>query len=474
MIGRKAMPIVSKLYVPPVLNAMTSGINLTLFDIKVSSDVHHDPPFLVVEYANSEVTMSLSTLPEDLLVEIMLLGDSLQDLRNTALSTRAASLAFVRRQSLLLRTVLRNELARLQKEAVSFSALQHAKTIISRLRNDTNAERTIASRNGIPLLEAVKPYVDNGRFGSIYMAWTLKLCSFYAHAGSDVDNKRLTLLERAYNGILVTCTPVFDPDSGPHSGINAGPMATSHRVSRAARAVTIDLARVYSSQGQLLRCLELEKNVCRRLSIKSPECHEWGCRVIKTLRRLERRSESQQFASNLYDICRTNGLRESALTWARCLVSEHSLAGDTTEALLQQRVLLSHLQRGSAEYIAWGRQLVVMQKRAGLFREAVATKQEVWQSMDVRSTCYYGWARELADDYRRTNRFQEAVSVMQTMHEQSQARFTREHKSRAASFHAYNSATALASELQSCGRKHEANDIRAKFCSQHILNYQLV
>nr|POF14043.1 hypothetical protein CFP56_03067 [Quercus suber] len=412
----------------------------------------------------------LSMLPADLLVEIMVRVDSLKDLRNIALAFRAAGSAFAGRRSLLIRAVLFKELKLQHSRSVSFCAYQYVSRIVDRLDDDAKTGKTIMSQDIVMFLEAVEPFVHESKIGSTYMIWALRLCHHHASAGPSTNEKRLALLERAYKGILATYAPLFDPDVDARSGADAGSMTPSHGVSHTARLVAMELAHQYRSQGRLLHCLQLEKNIFRRLSVNSSESRGWGRRILITLRALNMQSQVHEFLFNLYTICRTNGWREPALTWARHLVSEHTLAGNTTEALLQQQIVFRHLRRGTDDYIAWGRQLIVMQKRAGLVHEAVATKQEVWESMTVVSACYYGWARELADDYRRLNRFEDAVSVIQILHERSQARLAGERRDDDANFHAKNSARALASELESRGRKHEANSVRAKFCAQHVSN----
>jgi hypothetical protein len=144
------------------------------------------------------------------------------------------------------------------------------------------------------------------------------------------------------------------------------------------------LADNYSRLGQLRDQLLVEQEIFKRSAWKEADNLGWGNRVVKTLRALQDDcqhtsiEEAVHFENHLYEVCRQNGNLDRSLFWVRHLVGEHTRAGRTDEAILEQQRILSHLRRGSNEFIAWARQLIVMRRHAGQIDGALAIVQTDW------------------------------------------------------------------------------------------------
>ncbi|RMZ84435.1 hypothetical protein DV738_g838, partial [Chaetothyriales sp. CBS 135597] len=372
----------------------------------------------------------LTSLPDDILIEILLLAESPRDLLNTILAHRRLLHGYGKRRGAIIRSVVRRDVQNrgLAKDAV----LTHVNTLSRQCR--LNADRTC-------IYEGVRPIMLDGNSSPPALKWALKLCHLYTAGGQP--SKRLPLLEHLYPSLL-HAEKHFELDVS-HEAIPATPtLRPRGRLGLVDKALCRELCSEYAALGRLTDQMDVQKQVLQRLELKDADHHIWGGEIVKTYRILQRFQEALDFEKQMYDICASHGAsQDAALNWARLIVTEHTLAGRSHEALRHQKAFLDALPPNSSVYIAWARQLIAMQNRAGLAGDAVATKYDVWQRMTARNSCYYGWTRELAHDLRRTHKVGESQAVLRSMFLETQRQLSSHPKDNSLKYHMRQASRAL-------------------------------
>lgn len=398
-------------------------------------------------------------LNTDVATHILLLTDSLQDLRNTILTSRVFLDAYQQRRKLITGTVLRNEI-RLATTSTPQAVLVHADAIVKRLKSNA-AEDSIMIYEGIrPLIMAIPPARRGVRTPIAHFAWTLKLVRLYNQVGPSASNRKLVLLENAYADVLAI-EPNFD------SLATAQRQRVRVRLGVVEQNLCCELAAEYTLRIRLQDALQVKKNVIQRTAFEDAKTYEWTAAVMETYRALDDIESAVHYAMRMHNIARASNCLQSALSWARHIVALYSNYGQHAEASRRQEHFLTHIQPDTQEHIAWARQLVVLQKRAGYPEKVLSTKAAVWEQMTITNACYFGWARELADEYRKLGKGAQALEVIERMYREASRQSERYAKDRAFKFHAIQAARTLAAEYAYCGRSEDACSLLQQEVDEH-------
>jgi hypothetical protein len=404
----------------------------------------------------------VALLTSDAWIEILSQFSSLSDLLSAVLSSRQILISFYERRTALISKVLRAEIIASHED----NAYKYAEVVAARLKLKPVTDTII-------IHEAIGPLLKDTARDTRYYKWCLNLCRLYSRLNPRYQDKRQALLQRAYQDMLSSYKPNFElaTEDTDQDGSNAIPRVGLSRLPKHCYAVADRLADNYARLGQLRDQLLVEQEIFKRSALKETDSLEWGNRVVKTLRALQDDcqytsiKEAVYFEKHMYKVCRQNSNLDRSLFWARHLVGEYTRAGHTGDAILEQQRILSHLRRGSNEFIAWARQLIAMRRRAGQIDEALALKAAVWSTMTVETSSYFGWACELADQYRQNYQREDALRVAQQRQSQTQQALTRRPRDTTIKYHVRQATLALIGEYEFGKRLSDAAAIRERFCA---------
>lgn len=397
-------------------------------------------------------------LNTDVAIQILLLLDSLQDLRSTILSARVFLDAYQQRRHFITGAVLCREIPYEGHRHGYRSALIHTDSIIKRLSSNV-ADVSIMLYEGLrPLVFLSDLSRRNQDTRKLYFTWTLELARMYDKIGPSASDKKLALLEEAYAATLT-----FEPNFDPSAAVPTAPEDPCRYLLGLGRRACIELIHAYYARTRLRDALQVQKSVLQRLELgDSRSDYRWGHVIIKTYRAIGDFKGATSYLMSLYNIARMDRFDDrsrNSLTWARHLVAEYTQAGRCAGAARKQEQFLGHLQPGTQKYIAWARRLVVLQRRAGLMKRALSTQGAIWQQLDVTNACFFGWSRQLADEYRKVYRNSEALTVLEWMYREAKRQSTMLPLDENWKYHTIQSARTLAAEYHYNNRSQDAQSL---------------
>jgi hypothetical protein len=381
---------------------------------------------------------SLTSLPIDLLLQILLLCETTRDLRALICSQRVLLNTYYSRRVLILTPIIRRE--------VQDQALQgpHLMKYLDNTAHFICHDVATIVDDSIVVYEAVAPFMLCDPPSSACIAWTRKLCHLYTIVGPAGTERSLHLLEHHLEIFVSKHPALIDPDN-PSSAFEA------RKKQQAPTPQEIEmcrwLARDYARLSRHEDCLRIQKSVFQRISPDAKTYCNWCVSIVKTFAALEDHDRALSYYQAMYTIYRTKKLVDVSLIWARQTILLHTSLNHVDLAIQHQTSVLTDLAHGSKEQIAWARQLIKMLKRAGQTEQALIVKDTTWQQMGVANACYYGWARELADALRRAGKGVEALAVVARMAEASQWALAAHPKDDSLLFHAARAEETLRAEL---------------------------